>query len=208
MAETVVKEKGVSVALACRTFGISEACYRYRPTLGDENAENADWLLRLTATHRAWGFGLCFLYLRNIKGFAWNHKRIYRIYRDLELNLRIKPRKRLKRDKPDALAVPETPNQTWSMDFMADQLADGRSFRTLNVIDDFNREGLGIEIDLSLPAARVIRSLEQIIEWRGKPCVIRCDNGPEYISGTLLAWAEQHNIRIEHIQPGGPASLS
>ena len=70
MAKTAVKEKGVSVALACRTFGISEACYRYRPTLGDENAEIADWLLRLTATHRAWGFGLCFLYLRNIKGFA------------------------------------------------------------------------------------------------------------------------------------------
>lgn len=116
MAKAAVKEKGVSVAQACRTFEISEACYRYQPTLGDENAEIADWLMRLTTTHRAWGFGLCFLYLRNLKGFAWNHKRVYRIYRELELNLRIKPRKRLKRDKPDALAVPEAPNQTWSMD--------------------------------------------------------------------------------------------
>lgn len=162
MTETAVKGKGVSVALACRTFEISEACYRCRPTLSDENAEIADWLLRLTATHRAWGFGLCFLYLRNVKGFAWNHKRVYRIYRELELNLRIKSRKRLKRDKPDALAVPEAPNQTWSMDFMADQLADGRSFRALNVLDDFNREGLGIEVDLSLPAARVVRALDPI----------------------------------------------
>lgn len=79
-----------------------------------------------------------------------------------------------------------------------------RSFRLFNVLDDFNREGLGIEVALSLPAARVIRSLEQIIEWRGKPTAIRCDNGPEYISGTLLAWAETRQIRIEHIQPGKP----
>jgi putative transposase len=204
MAETAVKKKGVSVALACRTFGISEACYRHRPTLGDENAEIADWLLRLTATHRAWGFGLCFLYLRNMKGFAWNHKRVYRIYRELELNLRIKPRKRLKRDKPDALAVPDFPNQTWSMDFMADQLADGRSFRTLNVLDDFNREGLGIEADFSLPAARVVRVLDQIIEWRGRPAAIRVDNGPEYVSGTLATWAATRGIALQFIQPGKP----
>ncbi len=204
MAETAVKEQGVSIALACRAFGISEACYRYRPKLGDENAVIADWLLRLTAAHRAWGFGLCFLYLRNIKGFGWNHKRVYRIYRELELNLRIKPRKRLKRDKPDALAVPEAANQTWSMDFMADQLADGRSFRTLNVIDDFNREGLGIEVDFSLPAARVVRVLDQIIEWRGKPAAIRVDNGPEYVSGTLMTWAEKQGIALRFIQPGKP----
>ncbi|EHS54042.1 Integrase catalytic region [Rhizobium sp. PDO1-076] len=150
------------------------------------------------------GFGLCFLYLRNIKGFGWNHKRVYRIYGELELNLRIRPRKRLIRERPEPLAVPEQPNRTWSMDFMADQLADGRSFRTLNVIGDFNREGLGIEVDFSLPAERVVRSLNRIIEWRGKPKVIRVDNGPEYISGTLLAWAEKRNITITHIQPGKP----
>src|SRR5690554_5828401 len=103
-------------------------------------------------------------------------KRVYRIYRELELNLRIKPRRRLKREKPDALAVPDAPNMVWSMDFMADRLEDGRQFRLLNVLDDFNREGLGIEVDFSLPAERVIRSLNQIIEWRGKPLVIRVDN--------------------------------
>ncbi|MBO9981199.1 IS3 family transposase, partial [Xanthomonas phaseoli pv. dieffenbachiae] len=154
--------------------------------------------------HRDGGFGLCFLHLRNVKGFGWNHKRVYRIYRELELNLRIKPKKRLVRERPEPLAVPEAINQVWSMDFMHDQLADGRSFRLFNVLDDFNREGLGIEVDLSLPSARVIRSLEQIIEWRGKPAVIRCDNGPEYISGALLSWAQRHGIRVEHIQPGKP----
>jgi putative transposase len=117
----------------------------------------------------------------------------------LELNLRIKLRKRLVRERAEPLAAPEQPNRTWSMDFMADQLADGRPFRTLNVIDDFNREGLGIEVDFSLPAERVVRSLKRIIEWRGKPDVIRVDNGPEYISGTLRTWAEKHNITVTQI---------
>ena len=115
--------------------------------------------------------------MRNVKGFGWNHKRVYRIYRELELNLRIKPKKRIVRERPEPLAVPEAVNESWSMDFMHDQLTDGRRFRLLNVIDDYNREGLGIEVDFSLPSPRVIRTLERIIEWRGKPKSIRCDNG-------------------------------
>lgn len=82
--------------------------------------------MRLTTNRRTWGFGLCFLYLRNVKCYGWNHKRVYRIYCEMELNLRIKPKKRLKRYKPDALAAPDAPNHTWSMDFMADQLAPTR----------------------------------------------------------------------------------
>ena len=204
MARRAVNQKQISIRLACATFSISQTCYHYQARLSDENAEIASWLLRLTDRHKRWGFGLCFLYLRNVKGFGWNHKRVYRIYRELELNLRIKPRKRLKRAKPDPLAVPKVPNVVWSMDFMADQLEDGRSFRTFNVLDDFNREGLGIEVDLSLPCGRVIRSLDQIIEWRGKPKAIRCDNGPEYISRALQYWAEKRGIRLNYIQPGKP----
>lgn len=204
MARWAVDHKQISIRLACATFSISQTCYRYQPRLSDENAEIADWLLRLTDTHKRWGFGLCFLYLRNVKGFGWNHKRVYRIYRELELNLRIKPRKRLRRARPDPLNVPEVPNEVWSMDFMADQLRNGRSFRTFNVLDDFNREGLGIEVDLSLPSGRVIRSLDQIIEWRGKPKAIRCDNGPEYISHALQCWALSRGIRLDYIQPGKP----
>ena len=107
MAEAAVAKRGVSVALACRTFGVSETCYRYSPKLDAENEEIADLLVGLTRARRNWGFGLCFLYLRNVQGRLWNHKRVYRIYRELELNLRIKPRKRLRRDKPNALTVPE-----------------------------------------------------------------------------------------------------
>ena len=172
--------------------------------MSDENACIADWLVRLKTTWRNRGFGLCFLYLRNVKGFSWNHKRVYRIYRELELNLRIKPKKRLKRGKPDVLQVPNQCNQTWSMDFMHDSLGDARSYRLFNVIDDYNREALGIEVDLSLPAARVIRSLERIIEWRGKPEGIRCDNGPEYLSAQLTRWAKQQCIKLNYIQPGKP----
>src|SRR5690606_341612 len=123
-----------------------------------------------------------------------NHKRVYRIYRELELNLRIKPRKRLVREKPEQLAVPGWINECWSMDFMHDSLSDGRSYRLFNVIDDYNREGLCIDVDFSLPALRVIRALDQVIEWRGKPKVIRCDNGPEYISAVLTSWAESRGI--------------
>lgn len=204
MAKQTLTTRGLNIRQACRAFGISETCYRYQPKLSSENAEIADWLVRLTHNQRNWGFGLCFLYLRNVKGYRWNHKRVYRIYRELELNLRIKPKKRLVREKPEALTVPEAINQVWSMDFMHDSLEDGRAYRLFNVIDDFNREGLGMEVDFLLPSERVIRSLEQIIEWRGKPQALRCDNGPEYISAALLTWAENQEIRVDHIQPGNP----
>lgn len=144
------------------------------------------------------------MYLRNTKGFGWNHKRVYRIYRELELNLRIKPRRRIKREKPDALAVPTAANQVWSMDFMSDSLSNGKRIRSFNVIDDYNREGLTIEVDFSLPSGRVIRALEQIIEWRGKPATIRCDNGPEYIAHQLRQWASEQRITLMYIQPGKP----
>lgn len=204
MAMAAIQTHGISIRLACECLGISESCYRYKAKLSDENAEIADWLIRLTYNWRNWGFGLCYLFLRNVKGFGWNHKRIYRIYRELELNLRIKPKKRLTREKPEPLAVPTAINECWSMDFMHDSLTDGRSYRLFNVIDDFNREGLCIDVDFSLPALRVTRTLDQVIEWRGKPQMIRCDNGPEYVSSVLTLWAENRGIQLEYIQPGKP----
>jgi putative transposase len=203
MAQRAVRERGTSVRLACSAFRVSQTCYRYVAKTDAENEEIANWLLRLTDNHRNWGFGLCFLYLRNVRGFGWNHKRVYRIHRELELNLRIKPRKRLVRQAPEPLAVPTAVNQVWSMDFMHDQLADGRSIRVLNVIDDFNREALGIEVDFSLPSERVIRALKQIIYWRGKPLAIRY-YGPEYVSEALRDWAAQQGITLQFIQPGKP----
>jgi putative transposase len=204
LAFRAVAGNEITIRLACLIFGISETCYRYMPKRCSANAEIADWLIRLAYAHQNWGFGLCYLYLRNVKKFIWNHKRVYRIYCELELNLRIKPKKRLTRLKPDTLKVPNEINESWSMDFMHDQLSSGRNYRLFNVIDDFNREGLGIEVDYSLPAERVTRALDQIIEWRGKPKQIRCDNGPEYAGYHLAAWANKHSIKIEFIQPGKP----
>ena len=204
MARRAVEEKGISIRFACRIFSVSETCYRYTAKLSEDNALIADWLLRLTHTNRRWGFGLCYLYLRNVKGFGYNHKRIYRIYRQLELNLRIKPRRRVKRDRPDPLDVPRQINTVWSIDFMHDALANGRTFRTFNVLDDYNREGLGIEVDFGLPGRRIIRVLDQIIEWRGKPKVIRSDNGSEMCSAEFQAWAGKRGIRLLFIQPGRP----
>lgn len=204
MAKEVVGARRACVRVACKTFGISESCYRYQGKHKAENEEIANWLLRLTDNHRTWGFMLCFLYLRNVRGFTWNHKRVYRIYRALELNLRIKPRKRLVRQEPEPLVEPACINEVWSMDFMQDQLADGRSIRALNVIDDFNREALGIEVDFSLPAQRVVRALTQIVEQRGRPLAIRCDNGPEYVGTIMTNWASKRGIKLEYIQPGKP----
>ena len=178
MAKAAVTNKSISVRLACAIFVVSETCYRYQAKLSGENSLIADWLVRLTHNQRNWGFGLCYLYLRNVKGYQWNHKRVYRIYRELELN----SKKRLVRD----------------------QLADGRSYRLFNVIDDFNCEGLTIEVDFSLPASRVVRALDRIIEWRGQPKRIRCDNGPEYISSLLATWAMSKGIELAFIQPGNP----
>jgi putative transposase len=204
MAARAVAEKGMPITRTRVAFRISEIWYRYQPKLQAENTQIADWLVRLTGNNRNWGFGLSFLYPRNIKGYGWNQERVYRIYRNLELNLRIQPKKRMVREKPEPRTAPQALNHVWSMDFRHDQLSDGRCIRLFNLIDDFNREALAIDVDFSLPALRVIRSLEQVIQWHGIPAAIRCDNRSEYISGEIQAWATQHSIRIEYIQPGKP----
>jgi putative transposase len=118
MAIKAVKERGICIRVACQAFRISKSCYRYERKLDAENEEVASWLIKLTENNRNLGFGFCYLYLRNLKGFKWNHKRVYRVYKKLELNLRIKPLKRLIREKPETLTVPLEINQVWSMDFM------------------------------------------------------------------------------------------
>jgi putative transposase len=120
------------------------------------------------------------------------------------LNIRRKIKRRLPQRVKQPLIVPEAINQGWSMDFMSDSLVDGRRFRILNIIDDYNRESLWIEIDTSLPALRVIRVLEMLVEMRGRPMRIRTDNGPDFLSDRLQLWCEQNNIKLQFIQPGKP----
>ena len=193
----------VSQRRACRLLRASRSALRYQPRPRND-APVIEILLRLAASKPRWGFEKMFDWLR-ARGYRWNHQRVRRIYRELELNLRIKPRKRLSTRHPEPLAVSAGPNQCLSLDFMSDALADGRRFRTLNVIDDYNREAVASEVDTSLPAKRVIRLLDQIAEWRGYPERIRCDNGPEFIAHSLAEWAQQNNVTVDFIQPGKPA---
>ena len=204
MARETVASKSIPIKAACAIYGISESCYRYQAKNDSENEFIARWLLDLCSDKKRWGFGLCYQYLRNVKGFQWNHKRVYRVYLELKLNLRIKPRRRITRARPKTLSISTGANQMWSIDFMSDTLEYCKTFRTFNVLDDYNREGLGIEVDFSLPSQRVVRSLTKIIEWRDKPSAIRCDNGPEFISEVFQNWAISNGIRIEYIQPGKP----
>ena len=197
-----VDRHGISERRACRLLGISRTAYRYQTRKPDDR-EIRERLRWLAERKPHWGFSKINAYLRN-QGYRWNHKRVYRVYCEMKLNLRVKPRKRLPVREPKPLGQPQTANQSWSLDFMSDSLASGRAFRTLNIMDDFNREVLWIEIDTSLPAERVVRTLEMIASWRGYPKQIRMDNGPELISQKMAEWSEAHGVELAFIEPGKP----
>ncbi len=188
---------------ACRLFNISRSVYQYKPKLADDH-EIKKTLTELAEKHRRYGFTKMFNKIRQ-RGYTWNHKRVYRVYCDLKLNLRRKPKKRLPRREMMVLSQPERTNVMWSMDFMSDALMSGKCFRTVNVIDDCNREVLGIKASVSLPSKRVTEFLDSIAFSRGYPLQLRLDNGPENISKEMVAWAKKHGVHIHYIQPGKPA---
>lgn len=156
------------------------------------------------AKNGRWGFWLCFDWMRT-QGYAWNHKRCWRVYCRMRLNLPRRAKRRLPSIAPQPLVAPTTRNQIWAIDFMQDALYSGRAFRTLNVIDESYREGLAIEIDTSLPAARVIRVMEQLAEVRGLPATIRLDNGPELRSQAFTEWCAARGVALRFIPPGTPS---
>ena len=206
MAHELRNSRQLSISSACKLTGISEKRFRHIPSNTEVNTMIANKLIELTHTkgQATWGFRLCYLHIRNVLGWKYNHKRIYRIYKELGLNLRLIPKKRLERETPQPLEVPEAMDVTWSIDFTHDNLEDGRSIRSCNVIDDHNREGLLAEINFSIPATTLTRYLDQLIQWRGKPKAIRSDNGPEFISHHYQQWAQKHGIKLLYIQPGNP----
>lgn len=138
------------------------------------------------------------------EGLIWNHKRVKRVYKLMKLNIKRKGKRRLPNRLKVALEVPSQMNYTWSMDFMHDALQGGRKIKVLNMIDDFNREALAIEVDTSICGSRVKRVLDQVIEWRGKPKSIRMDNGPEFVSHELADYCNAKGIEMKYIQPGKP----
>lgn len=145
-----------------------------------------------------------FYYRIRNEGIKWNHKRIERVYRLLGMNKRKRTRKRIPSRVKQPLCIPAKPNETWSMDFMHDTLMNGRKFRVLNVIDDYNREIIKIEPYFSISSERVIKILERVLLEKGKPKTIRVDNGPEFISTVMHEWCLEQEIKLQFIQPGRP----
>lgn len=149
------------------------------------------------------GFWQSYFRIRRM-GYAWNHKRVFRVYTELKLNIRRRFRKRLPARVKQALYQPDSVNEVWSVDFMSDTLWDGRRFRLLNIVGDYNREVIHIEADTSLPTMPLIRFLEYLKEFRGLPKMIRVDNGPEFISTQLDVWCKDQQIILVFIQPCKP----
>ena len=183
-------------------MSLRRSVYRYRPR-PNRDGEIIKLLLELAHGRPEQGFGKLFKRMRRL-GQRWNHKRVYRVYCGLKLNKRRKGKRRLPTRNPAPLQVTQMMNECWSADFMSDALWDGRRFRTFNVVDDFNREALAIEVDFSLTAQRVVRELERIAAVRGYPLKLRTDNGPEFIALALADWADAHGVTLEFIKPGKP----
>ena len=193
---------GVSISMACVVVGNSRSVYRYQPQPRDDHPL-IEALLSLVDRHPRWGLPKLYKRIRAL-GHGWNKKRVARVYKQLKLNIRRKGKRRLPNRHPQPLMVPATSNVCWSIDCMSDVLYSGTRFRTFNVVDDFNRQALAIEVHISLTAKRIIRVLDRIAAWKGYPDRIRMDNAPEFTSITLLEWSKQHAVELDFIQPGCP----
>jgi putative transposase len=189
---------------SCRCVGWSRSAW-YRPVQEKSvrDAEISAALAKLVEERPSRGFWKCRKLLRRSRP-EWNHKRIYRVYTAMGLNLRRPAKRRLPKRQRLPLYVPRLPDTVWSADFVSDALACGRRFRTFNVVDDFNREVLAIEVDTSLTSTRLIRVFEHLRTERGLPQVLRTDNGPEFLGEAFVQWARNHGMAIQYIQPGKP----
>jgi putative transposase len=198
-----LQTRGTSLRRACRVTGLSTSTWRYQ---GRPHALNDAVLARLhvhAAVRARFGYRRLHILLAR-EGFVVNHKRLHRLYRAAGLQVRRRRRKRLTRADRVPLPLPSRPLERWSMDFTVDTLADGRGFRTLNIVDDFTRECLAIEVDRSLPGLRVARVLDRLHAAIGLPHAIVVDNGPEFAGRTLDAWAYARGVALRFIRPGKP----
>jgi len=200
----VIREApGLSERRACRLVGMARTSCRYEPQPLEQEENLKARLRTLAGERRRFGYRRLTVLLRR-EGWTVNHKRVYRLYRQEGLEVRRRKRKRIGAGERQPLAIPTRPNERWSMDFVADALTDGRRFRSLNIVDDFNRECLAAEVDTSLPGARVVRVLEQLGERRGLPQVLVTDNGPEFAGQALDVWAYEQGVKLHFIEPGKP----
>lgn len=177
--------------------------YFYLPKESDDS-EIRKILQEITTKHIRYGFKKAFQKIKKL-GYKWNHKKVYRVYCEMRLNMKKKPKKRFAPREKIELVQPAQQNVTWSLDYMSDSTSAGKRFRTANIIDDYNRECLCVFPSFSIPAILVVDLLEKIASIRGYPLNLRMDNGPENISKPVANWARENKVTLLFIQPGKPA---
>jgi len=187
---------------ACRTIGSDRTTIRYKSSRPDDSALRAR-LRELANERRRFGYRRLHVLLRR-EGYEMNRKKLYRIYKEERLMVRRRGGRKRALGLRAPMAIPDRPNACWSLDFVHDQLTDGRRFRVLAVVDDCTRECLALVPEVSLSGVRVARELDRIIAWRGRPDAIISDNGTELTSTAILAWTEERRIGWQYIQPGKP----
>ena len=192
----------MGVTRACGLIGISRSLYRYQARR-PEDSELRERLHELAAQKRRYGYRRLHVLLRR-EGWQLNHKRTYRVYNEAGLMVRKRKRKRIAGVERLVKLPPLAPNDSWSMDFVSDGLVDGRRLRCLNIVDDFTKQCLSIEVDTSLPGRRVVDVLQRLAETRGLPKAVTVDNGPEFASKALDEWAYAKGLHLNFIQPGKP----
>lgn len=197
-------EQRVSVTRACRIIALDRSMYYYESVKDDGEVEEK--LREYASVPRLSNRG-CPEYYKRIRreGLKWNHKRVERVYKKLGMNRKKKHKKRITNPEKQPLVQPLEKNLVWSMDFMEDRLENGRKVRTLNVMDDYNREILSLDIEHSFPSERVVQTIDRIIEWRGKPESIRTDNGTEFLAKAFKGFCRNSGINHIRIQKGKPS---
>lgn len=195
-------EFGASQRRICNVIGMARSSCRYT-SRKEQPVELVKELRALAAERPRFGYRRLHVLLGR-RGYKANHKKIYRLYREENLAVRRKKRRRIAAQVRTVPAPPQRPNERWSIDFVSDALGNGRRFRALTVVDDFTRECLAIEVDTSLPGARVSRVLERLVVGRGAPATIISDNGPEFTGVAMDRWATERGIHQHFIRPGKP----
>lgn len=201
-AVDVMCAAGLSQRRSCELVSLSRTTKRYVKR-EKHDAELRAKICDMAHARRRFGYRRITEKLRN-DGTMVNRKKVYRIYTEENLKVRLRRRKRLALPRGTPMEIPTGVNTRWSMDFVSDSLYSGRRFRTLNVVDDFSRECLAIETDFSLPSQRVTRVLDRLLWSRGKPAEIVVDNGPEFRSKHTQTWAKKNSISLHYIDPGKP----
>lgn len=195
-------DKGLSERRSLGIVRMSPSAYRYEPA-SDRNCVLKEKIIALAQRHRRYGAGMIYLKLRQA-GEIVNHKRVDRLYAQAGLQVKKRKRKKIPLSERHPLARPTTPNQVWSMDFVFDRTAEGRSIKSLTVVDDATHEAVAIVPERALGGHQLVRILEQLASTRGLPKAIRTDNGKEFCSRAMLTWAHARGVQLFLIEPGKP----